>query len=78
MMPPTQTIWRSTEDHGARILALLADGVPRTFNRIGVELYDQEALDSRRPRSPRSWRLVAEKQVEHTIEAPILFRRRAA
>lgn len=61
------------------ILDLLADGTPRTFNAIGVELLDHTAdtlLDS--PYDLALWRLVANDQLEHTLEAPILFRRPVA
>ncbi len=59
------------------ILALLADGLPRTFNRIGVELLDKTAdnlLDL--PPDKALWELVHEGRVEHTTKSPILFRRR--
>lgn len=58
------------------IAALLADGTPRTFNRIGVELWDKTAdllLDL--PPELALWELVAEGRVEFTTKAPILFRR---
>lgn len=59
------------------ILALLADGLPRTFNQIGVELLDKTAdnlLDL--PPDKALWELVHEGRVEHTTNSPILFRRR--
>jgi hypothetical protein len=57
------------------ILGLLADGVPRTFNAIGVELRDHTAdtlLDS--PYDDALWDLVAAQALEHTLDVPILFR----
>lgn len=59
----------------AEILALLADGVPRTFNRIGVELLDHTAdtlLGS--PYDEALWNLVDRAELEHTLDTPILFR----
>ncbi len=57
------------------ILALLADGVPRTFNRIAVELLDKTAdvlLDT--PPDRALWSLVFASKVEHSIAVPVLFR----
>jgi superfamily II DNA or RNA helicase len=57
------------------ILALLADRIPRTFNRIGVELFDKTAdILLELPPDVALWELVAEGRLEHTAEAPILFR----
>jgi hypothetical protein len=58
------------------ILGLLADGRPRTFNAIGVELLDHSAdtlLGS--PYDEALWQLVDAEQLEHTLEAPVFFRR---
>ena len=58
-----------------QILTLLSDGRQRTFNAIGVELLDHTAdtlLGS--PYDAALWQLVEEDQLEHTLEAPILFR----
>jgi hypothetical protein len=58
------------------ILGLLADGRERTFNAIGVELLDHTAdtlLGS--PYDDALWQLVKAEQLEHTMEAPVLFRR---
>ena len=58
-----------------RILGLLSDGVPRSFNRIGVELLDHTAdtlLNS--PYDRALWNLVERAELEHTMDAPILFR----
>jgi hypothetical protein len=54
----------------------LADGRARTFNAIGVELLDHTAdtlLGS--PYDEALWQLVEAEQLEHTMEAPVLFRR---
>lgn len=59
------------------ILGLLADGKARTFNAIGVELYDKTAdvlfgfsVDD------ALWSLVADELLEHTLDVPIRFRLR--
>lgn len=60
-----------------RILRHLADSVPRTFNRLGVELCDRTAdmlLGSNAEKA--LWALVESGQLEHTMASPILFRRR--
>jgi hypothetical protein len=65
----------STEACGNEILALLADGVPRTFNAIGVELLDHTADTlAGSPYDVALWRLVDERQLEQTLDAPVLFR----
>jgi hypothetical protein len=59
------------------ILELLADGRARTFNEITVTLWDRTgdvAFDN--PPDRALWSLIDDEQVEHTIEAPIYFRRR--
>lgn len=61
-----------------RLLGLLVDGRPRTFNAMGVELLDHTAdtlFGS--PYDDALWQLVAAGHLEHTLEAPILFRRAA-
>lgn len=57
------------------IRAKLSDGKPRTFNSLCVEIGDltadvafQEAPDI------ALWALVCDGELEHTVEAPILFR----
>jgi hypothetical protein len=58
-----------------QILTLLSDGSARTFNAIGVELLDHTAdtlFGS--PYDTALWQLVDEDQLEHTLEAAILFR----
>ena len=73
---PHRTLTRTAVDHwAARICERMADGVARTFNRIGVELLDQSSdmlLDS--PVDQALWQLVDQGTLEHTMEAPILFR----
>ena len=59
------------------LLAGLADGVPRTFNRLGVELFDLTAdVICTTPVDTALWNLVNRGLVEHTMELPIFFRRR--
>jgi hypothetical protein len=74
-------LWRkalkaqTVEEHEAVILAHLADGKPRSFNRICVELYDKTAvamLDL--PPDEALWSLTDKGLVEHTNVAPILWR----
>jgi PAS domain-containing protein len=56
------------------ILRLLADGSPRTFNAIAVELFDYTAdMALGSPLDRALWRLVAESRLEHTLTAPIRF-----
>lgn len=63
------------------ILRLLGDREPRTFNRIVLELTDgQHTADIARGNDPDAalWSLVEAKNVEHTDESPVLFRKRSA
>jgi len=80
--PESSTSWRrmgTEEQWRDRIRAHLADGEPRTFNRIAVELADMTAdVATSGPADPALWSLVRDGEVEHTTEAPIYFRRRAA
>jgi hypothetical protein len=65
----------AADEFKPQILALLSDGVPRSFNRIGVELLDQTAdmlLGS--PVDRALWALVDAGDLELTLEAPVLFR----
>jgi hypothetical protein len=72
---PHLTLRRSTEDPAARLLALLADGVPRTFHRIGIEGWDLDAsILFEGPVDIALWKLVGEGKLECTAVAPILFR----
>lgn len=58
------------------ILDHLADGEPRTFNCMMVGIADVTAdVVFERPPDQALWELVASYQLEHTNEAPILFRR---
>ena len=55
----------------------LLDGVARTMNRIGVELLDKTADNLfETPFEEGLWQLVEERHVEHTMDAPVLFRMR--
>ena len=57
------------------IMGLLADGRPRTFNAIGVELLDHTADTLfRSPYDQALWQLVEREAIEHTLDVPILFR----
>jgi hypothetical protein len=59
------------------LLAALEDGEPRTFNRLGVELFDLTAdVICTTPVDTALWNLVDRGLLEHTMELPILFRRR--
>lgn len=65
----------SPDSWRARILEHLADGVPRTFNRITVELVDQTAdVATTGPADPAIWSLVTDGLVEHTLTTPVYFR----
>lgn len=58
-----------------KILELLADGKPRTFNAIGVTLIDKTAdiiLGSNVELG--LWSCVADGLVEYTMQAPVQFR----
>ncbi len=76
-------LWRrhlkkdSSETWFFRIGDLLLDGVPRTMNRIGVELLDKTAdILLQTPFEDGLWQLVEEGHVEFTMDAPVLFRMR--
>lgn len=63
----------------ARILEVLADGVPRTFNAIVLEATGgTHTADVASDKDPDKalWSLVESGRVEHTDEAPVLFRPR--
>jgi hypothetical protein len=65
------------EDHEEPIVGLLSDGAPRTFNAIGVELYDKTAdLLFETPVDAALWCLVERGVLEHTLRVPVLFRLR--
>lgn len=75
--PHTTANRSSVQDHGAEILAHLADDVPRTFNRICVEVWDKTAdIFYGTKVDAALWALVATGQIEHTNRVPILFRRK--
>lgn len=67
------------EEAKAMILDLLGDGKARTFNAISVELWDKTA-DVLFEEVPfhALWQLVEEESIEHTMSAPIRFRRKEA
>jgi len=57
-----------------RIEALMEDGEPRTFNRICVELLDQEAsIGFEGPLDEALWGLVEQGRLAHTMEVPVYF-----
>jgi PAS domain-containing protein len=57
------------------LLCLLADGIPRTFNRMAVELFDHTAdIVFGSPLDEALWHLVDDERLEHTLTAPVLFR----
>ena len=55
------------------ILAHVADGLPRTFNRIVVELWDLTADMAGDRIEQALFDLVAEHKLQHTLVAPILW-----
>jgi hypothetical protein len=76
------THWRSlakapVSQWRERIVALLGDGKARTFNAIAVELCDMTADVAPDNADEALWALVADGQLEHTREAPVLFRLRS-
>jgi hypothetical protein len=57
------------------IMAHMADGVWRTMNRIGVELWDKTADILFQTNAERAiWQLVEEGKLAFTMQAPVLFR----
>ncbi len=59
------------------ITAHLADGVPRTFNRLGVELLDKTAdVLFGTAFDDALWLLVEQGVLVYTTRAPVRFRRR--
>ena len=78
-----ETAWKadlkasSTATWAAKIAAHLSDGIPRTFNRIVLELSNHEyTADVALEQAPdfALWHLVASERVEHTFTLPVLFR----
>jgi len=77
----TMSLWLKAmkkDDPGVwepRILGLLSDGRPRTFNEIGVTLTDKSAdVLYATPVDKALWSLVTDCAIEHTNEAPLYFR----
>lgn len=71
--------WRRIADHSPaawrdRIVQHLSDGIPRTFNRIMVELADFTADVAAGTNADRGlWLGVEQKRLALTLEAPVLF-----
>lgn len=64
------------EDWKPRILELLAREGPLTFNAACVLLVDKTAdIAAETPLEAAFWELVAEGELEISMEAPVLFRR---
>lgn len=62
------------DEWSPRILESLADGVPRTFNRICVEMLNQTAdVACDGPLEEALWMLVGTGRLAHTMQAPIYF-----
>ena len=68
----------SIEAWAERFMALLADGREATFNALCVELADVTADVAPDAAEFALWRLKAAGKVEHTIDAPVLWRAVAA
>jgi hypothetical protein len=61
-----------------QIKKLMADGRPRTLNAIGVELWDKTAdILFQGPVDQVLWSLVESEELEHTMQAPIFFRKKS-
>lgn len=61
--------------HAQRLRQHLADGVARTFNRLAVELHDVTADVAFETHADAAlWWLVAQRELEHTAAAPVVFR----
>jgi hypothetical protein len=57
------------------LLQHMADGVARTMNRIGIELWDKPSSVLFQSKvETELWQLVEEGELEFTMEAPVLFR----
>ncbi len=79
--PGVVTKWRKMHkrpvaEFREEILAHMADGKERTFNRIAVELYDYTADVAGPAITKAIFDLVEERELEHTMGAPIYFRKR--
>jgi len=66
---------RPTAGFEVEILAYLADGRAQTFNHISVTLYDYTADVAGPNMTKAMWDLVERGEIEHTLHAPIRFRR---
>ena len=64
----------SAKEWEAKLLEYLADGEPRTVNRMAVELLDQTADVCAPPLVDALWALHAACKIECTNQAPIYFR----
>lgn len=74
---PHLTMRRTPAEEWAKMIAKhMADGVPRTFNRIAVELLDKTAdVVCTTPFLDALWLLVERLELEYTPVAPVYFRR---
>lgn len=67
----------TSEELQTAIVDHLWDEVPRTFNRICVELWDKNASTLFSTKADKAlWALVEEGVIEHTLEQPVYFRLR--
>lgn len=75
---PHRTLARLAPDEVMRAIhERLADGRPRTFNRLSVELFDKTAdITGGTVVEEALWQLVERGDVEFTHDAPVLFRAR--
>ena len=64
----------SVEAWAERFRALLADGKPRTYNALCVEAADATADVAPDNAEAALWAMKAAGEVEHTIDAPVLWR----
>lgn len=68
---------KKPEVYAKQIMRLMRDGKPRTFNEMGVTLWDKNAsILYQGPVDEALWSLVEKGELEHSLEAPILFRKR--
>ena len=59
------------------LLEQLSDGEPRTLNRLGVEIWDKTAdITSGTKVEEALWQLVERSILEHTMKAPVMFRKK--
>ena len=71
--------WKSLAKVGVeawseRFRVLLADGKPRTYNALCVEAADATADVAPDNAEAALWSMKAAGEVEHTIDAPVLWR----